>query len=366
MIRLRFARSGLCVAALAVLVPLAANAQQPPAPAPADRLLLLVDAATDPASAEREARFLEELALVLDGVAVERIDLGPDFAALPLADQLVRMGPAAAERKAAAALWIRDPGPGRVLLHLVVLSAGRALVRVVEIDSGAVTEAGLALAARELIREAHVLDLSPSPSLPQPQPAPGPAPAAAPCPAVTPPSRRPEWGLAVQAVANGGAAAYAGPSLQFGALIGAEWQPLDGLFSRLSLSGKAGPRAETHDGIVTGWGLELALAAGYDWRIGPIAAGPFVSVSGSRTAVDMALGTGDRRSFSWWSFRGAAGLDLRVPLGRRAALVAEGGVGGIPNQSVFKRRSDKSTILSTPHLDWSASLGVVVFLDLEP
>jgi hypothetical protein len=361
MIALRPVHRAFHIAALFALVPLAGNAQQQPTPAPSDRLLLLVDAATDRASTEREARFAEELALVLDGAAVERIDLGPDFAALPLADQLVRIGPAAAERKAAAALWIRDPGPGRVLLHLVVLSTGRALVRVVEIDTGTVTEAGLALAARELIREAHVLDLSPPP----PQPEPTPAPAAASCPAA-PPAHRPEWGLAVDAVANGGVAAYAGPSLQFGALLGAEWQPVDGLFSRLSLSGKAGPRAETRDGIVTGWGLELALAIGYGWRIGPIAAGPFLSVSGSRTAVDMALGTGNRRSFSWWSFRGAAGLDLRVPLGRRAAIVAEGGLGGIPNQSVFERRSDGSTILSTPHVDWSASLGMVVFLDLGP
>jgi hypothetical protein len=159
---------------------------------------------------------------------------------------------------------------------------------------------------------------------------------------------------------------YDGPSVQLGALLGVEWQPVQGLFSRLSFAGKAGPRDELEDGVVTGWGMELALCAGYGWRLGPIALGPFAAVSASRTTLDVALGAGERKSFSWWGFRGAAGIDLRVPIGRHAAIVLEGGIGGSPSRQVLERRSDGSRILATPYVDWSAALGFVALLDGKP
>jgi hypothetical protein len=365
MIRRRLARSASCAVALVALLPLAAAAQPAPTPVAESRTLLLVDAAPTPQALEREARFFEELALAVDGVSVQRVDLGGDFGFLPLTEQLVRILPAAAERGAAAAVWIRESGAGRVLLHLVVLSEARELVRAVELDPGQGTESGLALAARELIREAHALNLGPAtPAAVASPAAPPAAPVAAICPATEPPpSERPEWGLATLAVVNGGVAAYEGPSIQYGVALGVEWQPVDGLFTRLSFSGKAGPRDELGDGVVTGWGMELGLAAGYGWRLGPIALGPFLGLAGSRTALDVALGTGERRSYSWWGFRAALGLDLRVPLGRCAALVAEGAIGGLPSRSTFVRTSDGSEFLSTPYVDWSASLGAVVLLD---
>ena len=194
MIRLRLARSASCAVALAALVPLAAGAQPAPAPAAEGRLLLLVDAAPTPQALEREARFFEELSLAVDGVSVQRADLGGDFGFLPLTEQLLRILPAAAERGAAAAVWIRDSGAGRVLLHLVVLSEARELVRAVELDPGQGTEAGLALAARELLREAHVLDLPPLTREPGPPPTAAivDASAATWCPAPTPPAPRPK------------------------------------------------------------------------------------------------------------------------------------------------------------------------------
>jgi hypothetical protein len=342
---------------LAVLAP--AAAAQPDGAAPTERVLLLVDAAADPDAIRREERLAEELALALDGFAVQRIDLGGDFGFQPLADQLARVGPPASERGAAAAVWIRDAGSGRTMLHVAVLAAGQTSVRVVAFDSGASTEAELALAAREMLREARVIDL-PEPAA---APVPPPAAAAAPCPPVAPPAGRPEWGLATLATAGGGVALYDGPSVRGGAALGVEWQPLDRLFARLAFAGAIGPRAELRDGVVTGWALELALAVGYGWRLGPIALGPFAAIAGSRSAVDVALGAGERRSYSWWGFFGALGLDLRVPLGRRAALVAEGAVGGSPSQTALERRSDGGAILSTPYIGWSAAVGAVVLLD---
>ncbi|MCK9462017.1 MAG: hypothetical protein M0R80_20495 [Proteobacteria bacterium] len=357
-----------CIAAILALVPLAAGAQASFAPASGNRLLLLVAAPANPAAAAREARFVEELVLALDGVSVERIDLGGGFAFLPLADQLDRVVPIAGERRAAATVWIRESGTGRALLHLVVPGAGRAPVRVAEIDPGIDAQAANALVARQLLRETRVFEPPEPPPSPAPTEADAEAPwdAPAPRPAPAPEPPRPEWGLAALAVAGGGVAVYDGPSVQLGALLGVEWQPVEGLFSRLSVAGKAGPRNELEDGVVTGWGMELALSAGYGWRLGPIALGPFAAVSAYRTALDVSLGGGDHKAFLWWGFRGAAGLDLRIPIGRHAAIVLEGGIGGSPSRRVIERRSDGSRILATPYVDWSAALGFVALLDGKP
>jgi hypothetical protein len=351
----------LACAALAALVPVRAPADE--AQAQKRPVLLLVSTASDAASAGREIRFLDELALAIDGVSVERVQAGdPGFAVLPLADQIALIRPLAGQRAALAATWIRATAPDRVLLHVVALSEGRAVVRVVEAGPGAVAESQLALATRELLREAHLLDQA----APAPQPPSCPAPAsAAVCP-LPAESKRPEWGAVSLLVADGGIAGQTGPSFQLGMGLGLEWQPEERLFARLSLAGKAGPRAELRDGIVTAWSVEPGLAVGYGWLLGAVAIGPFVGLAAPWTAADMVFEQGDTHGYSWWDFRGTVGLDARLPVSRIAAIVIEGAASVLANHQTFERRSDGSTILATPYAGWSASAGAVFFVDAEP
>jgi len=313
----------------------------------------------DEPSQVREQRFVVDLKLAMDGFEIKQIETGmKDFTTLTLPEQLGRIRPFVDEFDAVATVWLEPAGSDAVLLHLVALSTGRALVRIVAARSGPDTEKELALAAEELLGEVYLF----SPRHPN----------EAVTRVVTQVKNEviaiePETeGLRVGAMPlfqlGSGIYGQKGPSLLVGGGLGMEIWPWNGLFLQPRLSFLAGPRGQPHDGLVSGLRLAPGLLAGYDFRVDRFLVGPFIGLEAIYSLADMALGRGDVHTYSWWNFRGSAGLDLRWRATDRFFIGIQPAIGAYPIRKHFTRLSDKSNILVTPFLDWSMALMVVVFL----
>ncbi len=311
--------------------------------------------AGDDMAKQREQQFVSNLELLLEGLTVERVQTGvEDFVSLPLQEQLTLIKPFVATYNAVAMTWIEDSGTDLTLLHLVALSTGRALVRIVETERGPNAAAELALAARELLGEAYLFDASPRSEavnqvvarvkeevISTPRPAEG-----------------QQWGVMTCFSAGAGVYGQRGPSTRWGVGLALELWISHGFFTRAFFVGSIGPRERIDDGVITGLGWEAGLAVGYNWQLGPFSLGPLLGAAATQSMVDMALGQGDSDTYSWWNFRGSLGLDLRWRAAENLAIVADGFAGVYPIQEAFLRRSDESVVLETPYADWGILIGV--------
>jgi len=117
----------------------------------ADEVVVL-QLAEDTGGQASEQRFVEELALALDEVAVtpRPVD-NPGFARAPLTAQVERVRPWLGSGKADAVAWLDQLGAGQLGLAVVFVTDDRAVVRLVQAEVGPDAEADLALAAREIL-----------------------------------------------------------------------------------------------------------------------------------------------------------------------------------------------------------------------
>lgn len=106
-----------------------------------------------------QSRLHEELTLLLDTFIVLNTPISvPDFPRKPLADQLAAVLPVAKANDAAAVVWLSEPIPGQLMLHLVAQGTGRTLVRTLEFDKKSRNESALALMMRELLGTAFLYE----------------------------------------------------------------------------------------------------------------------------------------------------------------------------------------------------------------
>ncbi|MCP4676600.1 MAG: autotransporter domain-containing protein [Deltaproteobacteria bacterium] len=347
---------GLLAGAAILAFTQAAGAEEADADKANRPVVVVFMVAGDTVAKQREQQFVTDLELLLEGLEVERVETGvEDFLSLPLQEQLERIKPFAVMYKAVAITWIEDSGPDLTLLHLVALSTGRALVRIVETERGPNAASELALAARELLGEAYLFDPSPK------SPAVSKVVARVKEDVVSAPTsvEDPRWGVMPYFSVGAGVYGHEGPSLHLGVGLALELRIIGGFFSRIFFAGSIGPRERVDDGVVTGLGWEAGLAAGYNWRLGQFSLGPVLGVAATRTAVDMALDQGDSDTYSWWNFHGSLGLDLRWRATENLAIVADVFAGAYPIQEAFLRRSDLSIVLETPYIDWGILIGIV-------
>jgi hypothetical protein len=316
---------------------------------------------------EREQRFVAEVGLALDGFDVATEEAGNvSFGSLSLPEQLDLIRPIAARPRVVAVTWLWERDSSYTMLHLVALSTGRALVRIVEAEQGPNTEVELALSTRELLGEAFLFAPPQEPGelgrivgeaqdrVVRHLPA---ATAAGPEQDEGEPLR---IGLMPFFTVGTGVLGHRGPSTLLGGGLAGELRPWAGLFLQLSVAGLAGPRADTRDGEIRSGGLAPRLASGYDWEIGPLMLGPIIEGSLRWSAIQMKLGSGDQQNFNRLRLRAGAGLDLRLRLGKNLALLAQTTVGVIGKRESFNRLSDGSTVLTTPLLDFQAIVGLMI------
>ncbi|MBW2276219.1 MAG: hypothetical protein JRF63_01935 [Deltaproteobacteria bacterium] len=336
-------------------------------------VLLLVLTAGGGEAADRERRLFSELELALDGFKIETVPSGdPEFARLPMSDQLSRVQPFVERTGAVATTWVEETGAGTVLLHLVALTTGRALVRIVQASEGPDTEAELALSVRELLGEAYMFGPAPeNPAMEQVvaevQEKVAPAIALIPTPPIEPPQVEeprptPSLGLAPLGLVVGGIWGHEGPHIRAGGGIVVEWPPGADLYGRASFVFTKGPDGQVSDGLLVGFGVAPGLALGYRFSHGPIGVGPLLGVSVPYSSMTMVLGEGDDQTFGWWSFRATAGLELAVTVADDVCLFVDGVFGMQAIRESFERRSDESTVLATPFVEWEFAIGLMVFI----
>jgi hypothetical protein len=341
-------------------------------------VLLLVLTADGGEAADRERRLFSELELALDGFTIDTVPSGdPQFSRLPMSEQLARVQPFVERTGAVATTWIEETGTGTILLHLVALTTGRALVRIVEAHEGPGAEDELALAVRELLGEAYMF--GPAPENPameqvvaevQEKVAPAvdtipPVPVAPP-PVPPPPTEKPEptasLGLAPLGLISGGVWGHEGPHIRAGGGISVEWPPGAALYGRASFVFAKGPDSQVSDGLVVGFGVAPGLSLGYRWRLGPIGVGPVLGVSVPFSSLTTVIGEGDDQTFTWWSFRATAGLELAVAMTDDLNLFVDGALGFQAIRETFERRSGGGTVLTTPFVEWEMVIGLMIFI----
>ncbi len=322
-------------------------------------VLIVLMLGEDEASHQRNQRFVTELKLALDGFTIKRIETGvDDFPSLLLPERIEHIRPFVEEFDAVATTWIEDTADKAVLLNLVALSTGRALVRIVETESGPGAETALALAAQELLGEAYLFSPRHEEEAVER--------------VVTQvkheviEARTQDEGLRVGGVpffqSRSGLYGHKGPSLMLSGGIGAELWPTENLFFRLCIEFSALPRERPADGIVTGWGFAPSFSAGYDWALTRILIGPVIGVAATYSLFDMYLGGGDNQTFTWWNFRGTVGLDARIVIAERFHILLSPGIGFFPLRKNYTRLSNNDVILRTPFIDWNLIAGVSIFI----
>ncbi|MBM4782513.1 MAG: hypothetical protein GQE15_32970 [Archangiaceae bacterium] len=126
---------------------------------PPPPLIVMIRTDGPPAFVKTQARLHEELTLLLDSFIVLNTPIAiPDFPRKPLADQLAAVLPVAKSNDAAAVVWLSEPIPGQLMLHLVAQGTGRTLVRTLEFDKKSRNESALALMMRELLGTAFLYE----------------------------------------------------------------------------------------------------------------------------------------------------------------------------------------------------------------
>jgi hypothetical protein len=352
------------LAALAILFTLllssAAAAEAPAAP-PA-RALIVLSTATTPASHAIENQYVAELRLALEGVEVRGVAPGtPGFEARPLSEQIELVRALLERDRGLAATWLNPVSSELVLVHMVVLTSGRVLVRMIE---GNPTRPGfatdLAMASRELLGTAYLFT-PPPPEAPLVQvvetvrdlaASDGPARSAI-----------RDWSLVVRARAGGGLAGFDGPSILVGGELGVERRVIEGLSARLFVDARGGPLdsgSPLHP-VQTVF-VSPGLGASYLWGFGPLRLGPALDLRATWTTLQVQSTPTATQTFSLWSFRADVGPELRVALGDRVELLASGALAVTPLRKLLTLESTGETLIATPFLGWDSSLGVAVQL----
>jgi hypothetical protein len=325
----------LIISVALVLANLSAAAEETTSSPPSVSPLLVLLAASDDTAINVERQLVAELRLTLDGVQVEQIAIErPDFLTSTLPEQLEVVQPLIRRFMARAAVWVVTGGRSGHLIQFVVSDRGNATIRTV--NAGSAEE--LALAVRELLDSAYLFD--PKPRRVDIEP---------------PPTR---FSLGGSLGLNGGIVDGRGPTVLGGAAIQARLMPVESFLLGLQVAGKLGPRASLKDGLALGWRTEFALCCGYRFRIEDFYFGPYAELSLTRSSFNAVLEKGEFETHSWWSFRGALGLELSLNLSKYINIFVDWTFGGIVNRRRFRRASNGSTIMSTPVMDYAFTLGL--------
>jgi hypothetical protein len=276
---------------------------------------LIVMIRTDgPASfLKTQSRLHEELTLLLDSFIVLNTPIAvPDFPKKPLADQLAAVLPVAKQNDAAAVVWLSEPLPGQLMLHLVAQGTGRTLVRTLEFDKRSRNESALALMLRELLGTAflyepvqtvppqlravvkatratmsNAADVAPPPVVEQPIAPPAPM----------PPPRVKRLRLLAVGLVDGGLVDQLGQSLRFGGGVTGLVRFDNGLAVGLSVA-VSGQRTQVQPGLaVSSVSVPVMAVVSRSFLLGDLSLwprlglGPEVSLTQSRQSVPEALTT---------------------------------------------------------------------------
>jgi hypothetical protein len=325
-------------------------------------ILVLIDLSAPQAEAQNR-RFATELQLVLDDFEVVLAEVSrPESVKIDLPDQMERVRLIAQRHEASLVAWVETSASGALALRIVFLGKGRAVLRTVDGAPGPEAEAGLALAARELLKDAELLrttERATTPMFPS-------------APLVVEEEKKRRLAITAAAQGSGGIAGVEGPSLYLGGVVGGRlWPAGNGWSLLLSLGFLSGPIGTAQQATISGWRLEPALALGYQWTVRRFHLGPMVGVLAPYTASTFELEDAKKEKVSWWSCRIFGGVGFKIDFGEIAFLFLDGAMGFNTNKEVFEKLahekeletpSENQTIAQTPTVAWDVVLGLGFFV----
>ncbi|MBN1774282.1 MAG: hypothetical protein JXB32_23685 [Deltaproteobacteria bacterium] len=316
-------------------------------------MVLLLQVAGGDAERDGEERFRNELALLLEGLVVRAAPAPtPDFADLPLTQQLEQVRPRMEGEGAVAAMWLTPVTEDVIVLHVVALSTGRALVRLIERQAVDGAEVDLALAASDLLGSAFMFEDR------LPAEAPGLQRAVERAREDAAVGEPIPWAPRFVGAAGGGLAGAEGPSILAGGLVGVGWLFLDQLWLDVSLGLLAGPLERDPAVTVSGYRVALGLEAFWGFGDGALRYGPMVRLAAERAEMSVALEDSTLVGYGWWSGRAALGFELDWWISDHVVLLLEAGLdSGFPRQKT-RPETDGTPAVATPWLGWQVALGL--------
>ncbi len=313
--------------------------------------LIVLKVADDDVGDASEQRFVMELSLILEGIKI--IEMAPtesDFSELKLGEQISYVRPIIETHDAIAATWLEPVSPDLLILHMVAVSSGRALARIVEIEPTQGFESDLAMAARELLRTSFLLveesDGEDNPSS-----------EAVLDKTTTPPKSEPDWHVLVLGKLEGGILGHEGPGLLAGGSLAADRRIVKGFFGRVFLGVKGGFLNADEKLALSTFGLEPGLGILHLWNFERLSLASVLELQLSWSKVTAEREDLSSRSFSYFSYRFAGLLEFGIKLLKHWDVLLGIGLNATPHQEVFERASTGSTVLATPYLGWETRLG---------
>lgn len=322
--------------------------------------LLVIRIGADRETKRREREFVTCLELALEGVNILRVDPDTaDFEEQPLASQIGGVRRLLKKHNGLAATWLSEASPRLVLLNMVVLSSGRALVRLVEGNPkqpGYTTD--LAMAARELLGTAflfhevpasedklsHVVETVRS----QAAPAVG--------------KKISPWSVSGKATVRGGLAGQLGPSLGAGGTLTVDRKIKHGLRGRVFFGAYGGPWGKNIDYEISSLSIVPGAGLCYLWRAGPLLLGPTLNIHATWTGIWVSGETIISQHASFWSLSADIGPELHIPLSNNLFLTAGVALSATPLKQTLTLKSSGEIFFATPFLSWQASLSFVLAL----
>lgn len=354
----RMIAAGLVLVSMLAAAP-SAFAQQavgarPGSPARDNSALVVLLVAADARGKAREQRFITEIRLALEGIEVLGVDPGmPEFAQKPLAAQIVTVRELLDRHHGVAATWLNTVSTDLILLHMVVLSSGQALVRLVESDPNRRgVEIDLAVASRELLGTAFLFKKPPTENQ-------GLSHIVSTVRARAAPPRPSDWSVLVLAFAGGGIAGYEGPSLFAGGSLSVERQLGGGFAGRLLLDGAGGPLDRAMARQIKGLTLAPGVGCAHLWDLGPVRVGPVAELRTTWTNLWVQATDTSTQGVSHWSARFDLGAQVRWAVTENVFVVGGATVGATPWTRRLRLLSTGETVMATPYLTWQSSMGVL-------
>ena len=313
----------------------------------------------------REEIFVNELALTLGAYRIVAVDKDlAGFSDKNLNQQLSQIKVIAEAPNTVATIWIEEGEDNITLLHLVALSTGRALVRIVEAKKGPETEITLAMAVEELVGQAYLFE------------------AKKPDPAVE---------KSVVNITNRAISNINDPdTIEMNGIRGGDLSLVTAAVGRFGVVGGAGSRF----GVGGGLGLEsrlhgsLYFAGGVavisilpdrsdQHTVSLVSVEPHMGVTLLKCGRPLTFGVGFFISVPWrhasitlpstgnhtyndWDMRPSLRLDLRINLGRNLALLLVPDIGVRLNQKRYYKKTTDVDIIKTPRMDLGLLLGFIL------
>lgn len=332
-------------------------------------LLVLSVARTTP-EREREREFVAELELTLDGWRVVHLDdvSAPqlmDFASQSLERRLASIRALSRRDNAVATIWLEAGKRGVTLLHLVSLSMGRSLVRIVEVAEDPGNEVTLAMAVDELVNQTWLFDARKGvPATTDTGATAADTENAKKCPerspCVAPPPSPFSRALVASGIARAGVAGAEGPRWTLGGGVGLEVQLTQRIFISGGFNAMGGPFESSSIQKIRRLALEPSLSVHLLHPLGRISFGGAIGVAvpWQETAITLP-GTGTHL-YHDWNVRTSMVFSVRIHLLDKLALYLSPDVGFWADKKRYYTESTHRSIVRNPRVDIGLNLGIII------